>query len=176
MSNYRRIYIPGGTYFLTLVTHERRPFLTSDTAIHIFKKSWQYVQKCMPFALNAVCVLPEHIHLLITLPANDDDYSRRIKMLKSLFSIHFIKTGGQDGFRNRSRRKKGEAAIWQRRFWEHTVRSQKDYDNHFHYIHRNPVHHGLVPTVKEWKWSSFHRYVEKGFYPESWGGDLTLLS
>ncbi len=94
MSNYRPTFLPGGTFFLTLVTYKKRSFLTTDLARKILKQSWQDVQKKMPFSLEAVCLLPDHIHLLITLPENDSNYSERIKMLKSLFTINFIKAGG----------------------------------------------------------------------------------
>jgi putative transposase len=68
--------------------------------------------------------------------------------------------------RNESREKKGEAAIWQRRFWEHTLRDQEDHDRHVDYIHYNPVKHGLVENMRDWPWSSFHRYVKMGYYPD----------
>ncbi len=172
MSQYRRTFQSGGMFFFTLVTYKRRPFLTSGLGIDIIKQSWRDVQRKMPFALDAVCLLPDHMHLLITLPNGDPDYSMRIKMLKSVFTIKFLKAGGQDGIRNGSRLEKGEAAIWQRRFWEHTIRDEIDYESHFHYIHYNPVHHTLVQKVSDWRWSSFHRYVEEGMYSETWGSAI----
>jgi len=68
--------------------------------------------------------------------------------------------------------KKGEAAIWQRRFWELTIRDEDDLNRHIDTIHYNPVKHGVVQRVVEWPWSSFHRYVQEGHYGNDWGGKI----
>lgn len=70
-----------------------------------------------------------------------------------------------------SRRKHREATIWQRRFWEHQIRNEVDYRNHIDYIHFNPVKHGVAVHVRDWPFSTFHRYVQLGIYPEGWGGE-----
>ena len=69
-----------------------------------------------------------------------------------------------------SRKQKNEGSVWQRRFWEHEIRNEADFINHVDYIHYNPVKHGLVQFVKDWPFSTFHRYVKEGVYPEDWGG------
>ena len=91
-------------------------------------------------------------------------------MIKGVFSIQYLKSGGKDGWRNQSRINKGEAGLWQRRFWEHMIRDEDDMHRHFNYIHYNPVKHSLVDHVKAWPWSTFHRYVRLGYYPSDWCG------
>jgi putative transposase len=153
MSNYRRDRVLGGTYFFTLVTFEREPFLTNSTSRKILRDVWKNVQKDHPSGVDSICLLPDHLHCLWTLPEDDSDYGNRWRAIKGLFTKEYQKLGGKKGSRNTARIKRGEAAIWQRRFWEHVNRDEKDYNNHFDYIHYNPVKHGLVKTVKEWPWS-----------------------
>lgn len=176
MSNYRRAIWPGGTFFLTLVTHNRRPILTSPLARPILRNAWMQTKQRMPFQTDAVCLLPDHLHCLITLPENDSNFSQRIQMIKGIFSIQYLKSGGNDGKRNQSRIKKGEAGIWQRRFWEHMIRDEDDMQRHFDYIHYNPIKHGLTEDVKAWPWSSFHKYVRLGFYPLNWCGSVNIIN
>ncbi|MEE8525722.1 MAG: transposase, partial [Thermoanaerobaculia bacterium] len=104
-----------------------------------------------------------------TLPERDEEFSTRWSAIKGSFSRHYLKAGGIQGRRNPSRRRSGEAAIWQRRFWEHFIRDEGDFQKHLDYIHFNPVKHGYVDSPREWPWSSFHRYVRKGWYHEEWG-------
>jgi len=113
--------------------------------------------------------LPDHLHTLITFPEDDDNYSIRIRETKRRFTNHYLARYGETAARNLSRQAKQEATIWQRRFWEHTIRDEQDFENHFHYIHFNPVKHGLVEKVSDWKWSSFHKYVKEGVYEMDWG-------
>ena len=118
---------------------------------------------------DAVCLLPEHLHCIWTLPEGDADYAVRWKNIKRLFTRSYLKQVGPGGARNASRQRRGEAAIWQRRFWEHTIRDEADLNRHLDDIHFNPVKHGLVQRVADWPWSSFHRYVRLGFYDREWG-------
>jgi putative transposase len=127
------------------------------------------VQNNHPFQIDAVCLLPEHIHCIWTLPEGDVDYSMRWKEIKRTFTQAYLDQIGPGGPRNASRQKQGEAAVWQRRFWEHTLRDEEDFNRHVDYIHYNPVKHGLVNRVADWPWSSFHRYVEMGYYERDWG-------
>ena len=149
MSNYRRPFAPGGTVFFTVVTFDRKPILTTELSRDILRRVWKRVQNQHPFVVDAICLLPDHLHCMWTLPENDGDYGRRWSAIKGLFTKEYLKSGGQEGIRNDSRKKRGEAAVWQRRFWEHTIRDEMDYSNHFDYIHYNPVKHGLVRQVKE---------------------------
>ncbi len=168
MPNYRRVR-DGGTYFFILITYNRLPILSSDVARNILHTVWKEVQTRHPFTIDAICLLREHIHAIWTLPEEDQDYSLRWKEIKRLFTHRYYQVACSDEPRNASRVKRGEATVWQRRFWEHTIRNQEDYNRHIDYIHFNPVKHGLVQRVVDWPWSSFHRFVKMGFYEREWG-------
>ncbi len=112
-------------------------------------------------------ILPDHLHTIWTLPKNELDFSVRWKRIKGIFSRHYQGCSTEDI--SESIRRKKEKGIWQRRFWEHTIRDQPDFNRHCDYIHYNPVKHGLVNTPLEWKHSSFRKFVEKGFYKQDWG-------
>ena len=169
MSEYLRLRIEGATYFFTVVTFQRRPFLTTDLARESLRNAWQAVRAKRPFDIDAVCILPDHLHCLWTLPPDDADYSIRWNLIKAAFTKEYLKKGGSDGTRNASRRRSGEAAVWQRRFWEHRIRNDEDLRRHFDYIHFTPVKHGYVNRPADWPWSSFHRYVQQGWYEPDWG-------
>jgi putative transposase len=171
MPEYRRIYIEGGTYFITLVTYDRQPIFSGSEARVILRNAWSNVSQRFPFITVALCLLPDHIHTLITLPENDSNYSIRIREIKRIFTRFFLAGNYQELFRNASRLHKNEASIWQRRFWEHTIFDEDDFNHHIDYIHYNPVKHGLVKKVSDWQWSSFHRYVKMGYYDKYWGSD-----
>jgi putative transposase len=170
MADYRRYYIPGGTYFFTVVAHDRRPIFTSDLARTCLRNAITEVQEKRPFAIVAVVLLPEHLHTVWTLPRGDDQYSTRWRQIKEVFTRNYLAHGGTEGARSESKRKKQERGVWQRRFWEHTVDDEYDLERCVDYIHWNPRKHGLVARVADWPWSSFHRYVKKGAYNLDWGG------
>ncbi len=120
-----------------------------------------------PFSIDAIVILPDHLHCLWTLPETDANFSTRWRLIKSYFSRKCdIQYQGEI---SESRQKKQEKAIWQRRYWEHFIKDEQDFINHVEYIHYNPVRHGYVTAVKDWQYSSFHRYVEKGIYDQDWG-------
>jgi REP-associated tyrosine transposase len=160
MVHYRRNFVPGGTFFFTVTLADRR---SSALVEHI--AAFRVTRSERPFTIDAIVVLPDHLHAIMTLPPDDADFSGRWRRLKSLFTRH-VAAGGQPVERNR----KGERALWQRRFWEHTIRDERDFARHFDYIHFNPVKHGLVSRVCDWPHSSFHQYVRKGWLPQDWGG------
>jgi putative transposase len=167
--NYRRNYVPGGTYFFTVVTHERRPILTSDVGRKSLRTAFLKEQKTRPFEVVGVVLLPDHLHTVWTLPSGESDYSLRWARIKELFTRYFLKEGGKEGGATASRRRRRERAVWQRRFWEHTCRDEADLKRCLDYLHWNPVKHGLVARVQEYPWSSFHRFVELGEYELAWG-------
>ncbi len=170
MPNYRRSFVEGGTFFFTVVTYKRQPILTSDLSRRILRHAWKKVQKTHPFTVIAVCLLPDHFHCLISLPEGDKDYPLRWRAIKGIFSRRYKEAGGETGRRNESRIKRRESTVWQRRYWEHQIRDEKDLEVHFNYLHFNPVRHDLVTRVRDWPWSSFHRYVRNGHYDPDWGG------
>ena len=164
---FRRAKTPGTTYFFTVVTHQRRKFLCHSENIELLRHAFRYGIQKHPFKLEAIVVLPEHLHCLWTLPDGDADFSTRWRLIKSYFSRYCHSQ--YQGQASTSRQSKQEKAIWQRRFWEHKIRDEQDFINHLNYIHYNPVRHGLIDAPKNWPFSSFLRHVEKGFYDESWG-------
>jgi putative transposase len=169
MSDYRRAYLPGGTFFFTVVTYKRKPILTNNTARMILHDAFQNVINRFPFTMDAICLLPDHLHCIWSLPEGDSNYAIRWKEIKRIFSRQYNGQIGCCEERNESREERQESTVWQRRYWEHTIRDEKDFLKHVEYIHYNPVKHGLVNQVHDWEWSSFHRYVAMGMYDASWG-------
>ena len=171
---YRRAKIEGRTYFFTLATHNRKPFLCYPDNVELLRQAFQYTMQRHPMKIDAFVLLPDHLHTLWTLPKKDCNYSTRWRLIKSYFSRHC--QDKYDGVISTSRQSKQERAFWQRRFWEHLIRDNQDFINHVEYIHYNPVKHGLVAAPKDWEHSSFHRYVQAGLYDEMWGaGDEVLF-
>jgi len=124
------------------------------------------VRQAHPFQIDGIVILPDHLHTLWTLPEGDDDYSLRWRQIKSAFSRRLDE--GETVSASRSRKR--ERGVWQRRFWEHTIRDDEDFARHLDYIHYNPVKHGHVKRVADWPYSSFHRHVQQGIYSLEWGG------
>jgi len=166
MSVYRRNYLAGGTYFFTVNLLNRKETLLVDH-IDCLRESVAKVKNNRPFHIDAWVVLPDHMHTVWTLPDGDPDYSGRWREIKKAFNRHIPK----DELLSHSRQKQCERGIWQRRFWEHTIKSEEDYLHHIDYVHINPKKHGLVSEVKDWPFSSFHRYVRNGIYQDNWCGN-----
>ncbi len=162
--HYRRARIKGGTYFFTLNLAERKKTLLIDH-IDNLRECLNTVKQRHPFKLDAMVVLPDHLHAMITLPNGDDDYAMRWMLIKQGFSRQLPKTERI----NKSRKTKGERGIWQRRYWEHLIRNQDDYKKHVDYIHYNPVKHGYVNKAVEWKYSTLHQYIREGIVHPDWG-------
>ncbi|MFG0295709.1 MAG: transposase [Maioricimonas sp. JB045] len=168
MRRYRRWY-HGQVFFFTLVTHQRRRILTTNLGRSALRSAIREVRQRHPFELTAVVLLPDHLHAVVTLPMGERDYSTRIRRLKGAFTRLWRAGGGVEGDVSRSRHRRGERGIWQRRFYEHTVRDESDLKRCIDYVHVNPLKHRLDERVRDWPWSSFHRYVRLGEYPEDWG-------
>lgn len=165
MTAYRRNRLAGGTYFFTVALADRHSDLLVRE-IDALRAAVQAVRTVLPLQIDAWVVLPEHMHCLWTLPEGDSDYSTRWKRLKAAFTA----TQPTGEARSASRIGKGERGIWQRRFWEHTIRDEADFAAHVDYVHFNPVKHGYVQTPAEWPYSTFHRCVALGMYPADWAG------
>jgi putative transposase len=170
MPEYRRSRVEGGTYFFTVVSYDRLPIFTTYPARKILRSAWLDTCGRFPFETIAICLLPNHLHCIWKLPEGDSDYSIRWKEIKRLFTKSYLAEIGPGEERNKSRQKRHEAAIWQRRFWEHTIEDEQDLETHLDYIHYNPVNHGYVGKTADWPWSSFHRYVKGGIYDKDWNG------
>ena len=168
MTNYRRNFIPGGSFFFTVNLADRRKrLLTAHVAL--LRQAFRQVRQHHPFDIEAIVVLPDHLHAVWTLPESDADFALRWRLIKTTFS-RGLPTGERI---SASRAGKGERGIWQRRYWEHTLRDEADFVRHVDYIHYNPVKHGHVTRVRDWPFSSFHRMVRLGVYPLDWAGDAT---
>jgi putative transposase len=165
MVGYRRNIIPGGRYFFTVTLADRASRLLVERIVDL-RTAFRTVRAQRPFVMDAVVVLPDHLHCIWTLPPDDGDYALRWRDIKARFSRRI--PAGE--WRSPGRINKGERGIWQRRYWEHTLRDERDVEQHVDYIHYNPVKHGYVAQVSEWPYSSFHHYVRKGVYPKDRAG------
>lgn len=169
MADYRRWYIPGGTYFFTLVTYQRRPLFQHPAARELLGDLMRQQAERTPFQTVAIALLWDHLHCLWTLPPEDNDYSGRWKEIKATFTRDWLRGGGEDLPVSRAKAARGRRGVWQPRFHEHTIRDDEDLENHADYLHFNPVKHGYVKRPWDWQWSSFRRFVELGQYPRDWG-------
>jgi putative transposase len=168
---YRRVFMPGASYFFTLVANQRSPIFSDATAVDIYHRSVRKVQAAWPFTIEAEVILPDHIHFLCTLPEGDADYPTRVRLIKAAFTRSFLSRRRRLDERSDSRIAKGEQAVWQRRYWEHTIRDERDFQAHLDYIHLNPVKHGLVAAARDWPHSTFRAWVERGVYELWWGSN-----
>ena len=166
MTDYRRFHHPGATWFFTVNLVERHEKSLLVDRIDDLRAAFSYVKNRHPFEIDAVVILPDHLHCIWTLPETDTDFSTRWSLIKGYFSRHIDKGEAI----TESRRKRRERGIWQRRFWEHMIRNEDDYRRHVDYIHWNPVKHGHSVRVSDWPHSSFHQFVDRGFYTGDWGG------
>nr|WP_315776503.1 transposase [Bradyrhizobium sp. SZCCHNR1053] len=170
MPNYRRASIKGGLFFFTVVLKDRTSHLLVEQ-IDRFRSCYRVAQERRPFETIAICVLPDHLHVVWALPDDDADYPIRWALIKSGFS-----RGLKSQKHSRSLSAKREKGIWQRRYWEHAIRDDADLARHIDYIHFNPVKHGHVSRVADWPHSSFHRFVERGWLAADWGGDVKEIA
>jgi putative transposase len=169
MPNYRRNYVQGGTYFFTVVTHRRLRIFENEKYRQLLGDVIRSVRLKLQFEMIAMVLLPDHMHCIWTLPQGDADYSTRWRQIKESFTRKYLKGGGEETEVSKSRTVHAERGVWQRRFWEHTCWDQDDMNRCIDYIHWNPVKHGLVTRVRDYPWSTFHKYVDSGVYDIDWG-------
>lgn len=170
--HYRRQRLEGGTYFFTVVTFERRPILVKK--IDDLRRAFAIVMNDRPFVIDAHVIMPDHIHMIWTLPEGDADYPTRWRLVKHYFSRMNLPAAGESI--SLSRASKQERPLWQRRYWEHVIRDEQDMNNHIEYIHYNPVKHGVTGSPDEWEFSSFRKFVKNGYYPPSWKPEKDLIT
>jgi putative transposase len=162
----RYVRAKGSIFFFTVVLAQRPNDLLIDE-IDRLRHIYKIVQHRHPFETVAICILSDHVHALWALPEGDADFATRWSSIKSGFS-----RGLDAQPRSASKISKREKGIWQRRYWEHAIRDEADFERHVDYIHFNPVKHGYVNRVADWPHSTFHRYVERGMLASDWGGDI----
>ncbi len=170
MPNYRRAVVPGGTFFFTVVARHRRKILCNPDIRIALRDAIRTVQTKHAFRIDAWVLLPDHLHCIWTLPSGDHDFSGRWANIKLLVTKNCGYRYLDGPSQTKSERTRHEGAIWQRRFWEHAISDQEDFNRCLDYLHWNPVKHGHVSRITDWTYSSFHRYVREEIYPRDWGG------
>lgn len=171
MRTYIRSHSLGGTYFFTVNLAQRKQNDLLVRHIDELRNACRYTKQRHPLTIEAMVVLPEHLHCIWRLPEGDDDYSLRWRLLKSHFSRHIEKGETVSA----SRLRKNERGLWQRRYWEHQIRDNTDFQRHLDYIHYNPVKHGYVNKATDWPYSSIHRWVKLGIYTKDWAATLDTI-
>ena len=174
MPNYRRNFVEGGTYFFTVVTYNRQKILCTDFSRQCLRESIKACQQHFPFEDVAWVLLDDHLHTIWILPNGDSNFSGRWSFIKREFTKAYAEQNSNAENINQSRQSRNEKGIWQRRFWEHTIRSEYDFGRCMDYIHYNPVKHDLVEAPQNYEFSTFHRFVKEGIYPQDWGSSQPL--
>jgi putative transposase len=164
MVQYRRNFVPGGTFFFTVTLDDRQSSALVDH-VALLRAAFRKTRSKWPFTIDAIVVLPDHLHAIMTLPDRDSDFSSRWRGIKSAFTRSLVAAGEP-----LSRDHRGEYSLWQKRFWEHTIRDDGDFERCADYIHFNPVKHRLVLSRAAWPFFSLHRYVRADVLPRDWGG------
>ena len=173
MPQYRRANIPGATYFFTVNTYRRQMLLTDSRYRKSLHNAIKKVRLDLPFDIVAWVLLPDHLHAIWQLPPGDKDFSLRWSLIKQQVTRECAAWLPRQHL-SASRKSRDEGSLWQRRFWEHLIRDDTDLSRHMDYIHFNPVKHGYATNVSDWPYSTFHRYVNEGVYPEDWGGKVDM--
>jgi len=149
MANYKRIFLDGYCYYITIVTHQRNPILIQN--IGLLRESFRYAKR----SIEAIVILPDHIHMIIHVDTAKE-YPKIISSMKRYFSKHCDPKYYADVFQSHHREKYGYKPVWQKRFYEHTIRDEKDYNTILQYIYNNPVKHGYVEKINDWKYCSLN--------------------
>lgn len=157
MPNYRRIHCAGSSYFFTHVTYQRYPWLCTDLGRQGLREAIITVRRKYPFTIDAFVLLPDHLHCIWTLPEADSDYAKRWRLIKLMVTKACGQKLALPSQKTPSGLRRREGNLWQRRYWEHRLRDERDFINHCNYIHHNPVKHGLVSAPTDWPYSTIHR-------------------
>ena len=160
MPNFKRYYIPNAIIFITTVTRNRYPYLQSKKDINLFFETIRKVREFHPFKLFAYVILPDHFHWLMKVGDPAGDFSKVMQSIKRNFTLNYKK----------AHKLQTPISIWQRRFWDHVIRDEKDLERHFDYIHWNPIKHSYVQRPEEWPNSTYQYWLERDFYESGWGG------
>jgi len=153
MANYKRLFLHGYSYYITIVTHQRNPILTDN--IELLRESFKYSKNKFSFRIEAIVVMPDHLHMIIDV-MNPKEYPKIISCMKRYFSKNCNPKFYEDIFQSHHREKMGYLPVWQKRFYEHTIRDEQDFNTKLQYIHNNPLKHGLVENIHDWKYGSLN--------------------
>jgi len=153
MPKYRRVFEEGHSYSITVVTHQRNPILIDN--IDLLRESFRVSKAKFSYCIDAIVILPDHFHMLIT-PENATDYPKIVSTIKSYFSRHCDSSCYAHLEQSFSRHKSRYKPVWQKKYYEHTIRNEKDWLYHIQYIHTNPVKHSYVTHADKWPHSSYH--------------------
>jgi REP-associated tyrosine transposase len=167
---YRRSQVAGACYFFTVVTFRRQRLFADASTIALLDDVLRAAQAKRPFSIDALVVLPDHLHTLWTLPDGDADFADRWRQVKGTFSRAYSPSHTLPE-PDPGRKRRGEQTIWQRRYWEHLIRDERDFAAHLDYIHFNPVRHGLAKAPRDYKHSTFRDWVARGAYEIDWASD-----
>jgi putative transposase len=159
MPNFRRYYVPDAIIFITGVTRHRTPHLASESHLDLFWDTLRRVQDIHPFHLLAYVILPDHFHWLMQVEDESGNFSKVLHSLKRNCTLNFKEAHGITG----------SFSLWQDRFWDHVIRDERDLNNHFDYIHWNPVKHRYVSRPEDWAQSTFLHWRNRGYYDLDWG-------
>jgi len=158
MANYKRIFMDGHSYYITVVTHQRNPILIEN--ISLLRESFRLSKEKYPYIINAVVIMPDHLHMIIS-PENAEDYPHIVRTVKQHFSRHCPSHYYAHLQQSVSRNRKGYSPVWQKRYYEHTIRNEKDMFEKVQYMYHNPVKHGYVDEPDQWEYSSFNYVSQK---------------
>ena len=174
--NYRRNLQPGGTFFFTVVTAHRVPIFKDPSRVELLQQAVRQTKRLHPFDMVAWVVLPDHLHMIWTLPPGDARYDRRWSAIKGNFSRAYLAAGGTEQPISPGKRHKRRRGVWQSRYLEHTLRDEDDLEAHVHYIHLNPVKHGHADRPTDWPHSSLHTYLTRGLIPPYWNNPAPAVA
>ena len=168
MVRYRRQYIPGAPVFFTAVLADRRSGLLTSQ-IGALRCAFRRARAERPFGIEAIVVLPDHLHAILRAPAGDADWAGRWRLVKSEFTRTLRRAGLSFAARDGA-----GYMVWKRRYWDHMIRDEADYARHVDYIHINPVKHGYLARAADWRHSSIHMFMRRGIVAPDWGGDCEV--
>jgi putative transposase len=154
MANYTRVFLDGFSYFVTVVTHQRNPILIDN--INLLREAFVKSKDKYEYTIDNIVILPDHFHMIIT-PKHAEDYSKIISFIKRYFSRNCFRHYYAHLLQSSSRENRGMKPIWQKRFFEHTIKNEKDLFETTQYMYHNPVKHGYVDDPKIWKYSSWYK-------------------
>jgi len=158
MSNFRRYYQNNNIVFITIVTYNRNPVLIEN--ITLLRNAFKAI--LYEYKIIAGIVLPEHIHLLLQCP----DAGNFHKIIAS-FKVNFSKQMPFNEMQTYEQKQRREKGIWQRKYYDHIIRDENDFNRHLDYIHYNSMKHYNIPPA-DWEFSSFNKFVKQGYYEKNW--------